>query len=81
MRMLRISSVDELIVKSMNLLEPALSDADGNQHEDGNFFFSSILLLNANLCCTSWFLCSEKLFSLLLLDELSKRALITLKTN
>lgn len=39
MRMLRISSVDELIVKSMNLLEPALSDADGNQHEDGNYFF------------------------------------------
>ncbi|KAK9935591.1 hypothetical protein M0R45_022690 [Rubus argutus] len=34
MLMLRISSVDDLIVKSMKLLEPALSDADGNQHED-----------------------------------------------
>ncbi|PQQ18207.1 5-formyltetrahydrofolate cyclo-ligase mitochondrial isoform X4 [Prunus yedoensis var. nudiflora] len=34
MRMLRISSVDDLIVNSMNILEPALSDSDGKQHED-----------------------------------------------
>ncbi|XP_016647437.1 PREDICTED: 5-formyltetrahydrofolate cyclo-ligase, mitochondrial-like isoform X1 [Prunus mume] len=34
MRMLRISSVDDLIVNSMNILEPALSDSNGKQHED-----------------------------------------------
>ncbi|XP_020412210.1 5-formyltetrahydrofolate cyclo-ligase, mitochondrial isoform X2 [Prunus persica] len=34
MRMLRISSVDDLIVNSMNILEPALSDSEGKQHED-----------------------------------------------
>ncbi|KAL6192444.1 hypothetical protein ACLB2K_033532 [Fragaria x ananassa] len=36
MRMLRIDSVDDLIVKSMNVLEPALSDAEGKLYEDGN---------------------------------------------
>ncbi|PRQ41264.1 putative 5-formyltetrahydrofolate cyclo-ligase [Rosa chinensis] len=34
MRMLRINGVDDLIVKSMNILEPALSDAEGKQYED-----------------------------------------------
>ncbi|XP_004297690.1 PREDICTED: 5-formyltetrahydrofolate cyclo-ligase, mitochondrial-like [Fragaria vesca subsp. vesca] len=34
MRMLRIDSVDDLIVKSMNVLEPALSDAEGKLYED-----------------------------------------------
>ncbi|KAB2624636.1 hypothetical protein D8674_016296 [Pyrus ussuriensis x Pyrus communis] len=34
MRMLRISSVDDLIVNSMDILEPALLDSDGKQHED-----------------------------------------------
>ncbi|KAL6187411.1 hypothetical protein ACLB2K_038810 [Fragaria x ananassa] len=34
MRMLRIDSVDDLIVKSMNILEPALSDAEGKLYED-----------------------------------------------
>ncbi|BFG16560.1 hypothetical protein CerSpe_028340 [Prunus speciosa] len=38
MRMLRISSVDDLIVNSMNILEPALSDSDGKEHEDGLAF-------------------------------------------
>lgn len=44
MRMLRISSVDDLIVNSMNILEPALSDSDGKQHEDGTLFLTYKLL-------------------------------------
>ncbi|MBA0688222.1 hypothetical protein Goari_006025 [Gossypium aridum] len=35
MKMLMISSVKDLIEKSMNILEPALVDSDGNQREDG----------------------------------------------
>ncbi|GMI73473.1 5-formyltetrahydrofolate cycloligase [Hibiscus trionum] len=34
MKMLMISSVDDLIEKSMNILEPALVDSDGIQRED-----------------------------------------------
>ncbi|MBA0562341.1 hypothetical protein Golob_007396, partial [Gossypium lobatum] len=34
MKMLMISSVKDLIEKSMNILEPALVDSDGNQRED-----------------------------------------------
>lgn len=44
MRMLRISNVDDLIVNSMNILEPALSDSDGKQHEDGTLFLTYKLL-------------------------------------
>lgn len=40
MRMLRISSVDDLIVNSMDILEPALLDSDGKQHEDGTLFLN-----------------------------------------
>lgn len=40
MRMLKISSVDDLIANSMNILEPNPVDADGNEREDGkNKFF------------------------------------------
>lgn len=35
MRMLKISSVDDLIANSMNILEPDPVDADGNEREDG----------------------------------------------
>lgn len=38
MRMLNISSVDDLIANSMDILEPAPFDADGNEREDGNFY-------------------------------------------
>lgn len=41
MRMLRISRVDNFI---MNVLEPALSDSDGKQHEDGTLFLAYKLL-------------------------------------
>ncbi|XP_077253654.1 5-formyltetrahydrofolate cycloligase [Tasmannia lanceolata] len=34
MRMLNISSIDDLIANAMNILEPANLDADGNQRED-----------------------------------------------
>lgn len=36
MRMLNISSMDDLVANSMNILEPAPVDAQGNQREDGN---------------------------------------------
>lgn len=35
MRMLNICGMDDLIANSMNILEPALVDANGNDHEDG----------------------------------------------
>lgn len=35
MRMLNISSVDDLIANSMNILEPDPIDANGNEREDG----------------------------------------------
>lgn len=36
MRMLNISCIDDLVANSMNILEPAPIDADGNEREDGN---------------------------------------------
>ncbi|XP_019243653.1 PREDICTED: 5-formyltetrahydrofolate cyclo-ligase, mitochondrial-like isoform X3 [Nicotiana attenuata] len=38
MRMLHISSADDLIASSMDILEPAPVDADGNEREDGLAF-------------------------------------------
>ena len=35
MRMLNISGMDDLIANSMNILEPAPVDANGNDREDG----------------------------------------------
>lgn len=34
MKMLRVSSYDDLIPNSMNILEPTLQDHDGNERED-----------------------------------------------
>ncbi|OAY64074.1 5-formyltetrahydrofolate cyclo-ligase, mitochondrial [Ananas comosus] len=34
MRMLKISSLEDLVANSMNILEPSPVDANGNQHED-----------------------------------------------
>ena len=42
MRMLKISSMDDLIANSMNILEPAPMDAEGKEREDGIRCFSSI---------------------------------------
>ena len=39
MRMLRISSVDDLVINLMNILEPSLVDCDGKQREDGTMFY------------------------------------------
>ena len=36
MRMLNISSIDDLIANSMNILEPASVDGDGNERKKGN---------------------------------------------
>ena len=38
MRMLKISSYDNLVLSSMNILEPTLVDCNGNPHEDGMTF-------------------------------------------
>lgn len=38
MRMLRISCIDDLVANSMDILEPAPVDGDGNVREDGNYF-------------------------------------------
>lgn len=35
MRMLNISRMDDLIANSMDILEPAPCDAEGNEREDG----------------------------------------------
>lgn len=35
MRMLHISRIDDLVANSMDILEPAPVDADGNEREDG----------------------------------------------
>ena len=43
MRMLRISSVDDLVINSMNILEPSLVDCDGKQREDGTLFLSLLI--------------------------------------
>ncbi|TXG56400.1 hypothetical protein EZV62_017713 [Acer yangbiense] len=41
MRMLKISSVDDLITNSMNILEPALVDSNGNECDNGMILFIS----------------------------------------
>lgn len=38
MRMLNITHMDDLISNSMNILEPAPVDGDGNEREDGKYF-------------------------------------------
>ncbi|XP_034202110.1 5-formyltetrahydrofolate cyclo-ligase, mitochondrial-like isoform X3 [Prunus dulcis] len=53
MRMLRISSVDDLIVNSMNILEPALSDSDGKQHEDVALSYSIQIVEEGAIAVTS----------------------------
>ena len=35
MKMLKVSSFDDLVVSSMNILEPSLIDCNGNPREDG----------------------------------------------
>ena len=40
MRMLNISRLDDLVANSMDILEPAAVDADGNEREDGSVSFT-----------------------------------------
>lgn len=50
MRMLNISSVGDMIANSMDILEPAALDADGNEREDGNcLLIKTMSLLTAVL--------------------------------
>ena len=39
MCMLNISSIDDLVANSMNILEPALVDAEGNERENGRLIY------------------------------------------
>ena len=52
MRMFNISRIDDLVANSMNILEPASVDADGNEREDGILvnllILSSFCLLSLN---------------------------------
>lgn len=50
MRMLNISSTEDLIANSMNILEPGLTDAEGNEREDGTFCFSSKAIRYCKSC-------------------------------
>ena len=55
MRMFNISRIDDLVANSMNILEPASVDADGNEREDGklvSFTLFPLLFINAlPHCC------------------------------
>lgn len=46
MRMLKISSINDLVASSMNILEPAPVDCDGNEREDGTVSSSYVLFLD-----------------------------------
>ena len=62
MRMLNISSVDDLIVNSMHILEPAVVDCDGKHREDGTVFLSLLiyfLVPNVKISFTICFGCSS----------------------
>lgn len=53
MRMLHISRIDDLVANSMDILEPAPVDADGNAREDGTslapFLFLGFLVNRAKV--------------------------------
>lgn len=70
MQMLHISRIDDLIANSMNILEPAPVDADGNEREDGTFllhlphsfhdvgyFLSSPIQHRKPSLCSGWICC------------------------
>lgn len=45
MRMLHISRIDDLVANSMDILEPAPVDADGNAREDGTSLYPLCFLV------------------------------------
>lgn len=56
MRMLHISSTKDLIANSMNILEPAPIDAEGNDRQDGTYTYQSPnekFLLFFSICYSS----------------------------
>ena len=49
MKMLKVSSFDDLVVSSMNILEPNLIDSNGNPREDGIISYYIYCFLNGFL--------------------------------
>jgi 5-formyltetrahydrofolate cyclo-ligase len=50
MRMLKITTMDDLVKNSMNILEPSPVDATGNDREDGmKFHFDVTVKLSPHL--------------------------------
>lgn len=62
MRMLNISRMDDLIANSMDILEPASCDAEGNEREDGlynsSFYLHDEAVLTARVFCFIGYLLS-----------------------
>ena len=54
MRMLHISHMDDLIANSMNILEPAPVDSQGNEREDGTALYLFFFFLSRVLPCISF---------------------------
>lgn len=54
MRMFNILRIDDLVANSMNILEPASVDADGNEREDG--ILVNLLILSSFHLLWSWML-------------------------
>lgn len=55
MRMLKITTMDDLVKNSMNILEPSPVDATGNNREDGTkFYFHVTAKLSPHLIYMSY---------------------------
>lgn len=59
MRMLNISCLDDLVANSMDILEPAPVDSNGNEREDG---MASCLLIQVNTFIVSTLKCMDIIF-------------------
>nr|GMC56303.1 5-formyltetrahydrofolate cyclo-ligase, mitochondrial [Ipomoea batatas] len=64
MRMLNISSTEDLIANSMNILEPGLTDAEGNECEDASISIQLMYLGKHFMLCFN-----KLLFAVLLANE------------
>lgn len=63
MRMLKITTMDDLVKNSMNILEPSPVDATGNDREDGmKFHFHFTAKLSPHLIHVSY--CFDRVFKL-----------------
>lgn len=50
MRMFHISCMDDLIANSMDILEPAAVDANGNEREDGELILQNVGQVVCHIC-------------------------------